>query len=132
MDFRLIVGIISIWKDPRLKLSHFVSDYPVIFPNEGLSKIWIPEFTFPNCKYVETFDIGTGHSVLKVLPDGSLYLSERLNFIVSCPMELHDFPMDIQRCSFIITFRANTDREAVLKWMGESNSPYRTLEKVFV
>ncbi|XP_067138251.1 glycine receptor subunit alpha-4-like [Centruroides vittatus] len=40
-------------------------------------------------------------------------------------MNLHNFPMDVQHCSFAISFMANTDREAILKWMGEEDSPYR-------
>ncbi|XP_023237284.1 glycine receptor subunit alpha-3-like [Centruroides sculpturatus] len=129
MDFRLLLLIISVWKDPRLNLKHIVSEYPVVFPSGEREKIWMPKFGFPNSKKIEKFDETTGFSVVKVLKDESLYGVLRTNLLVDCPMELHDYPMDVQICQFLISIKVYTDKETVLKWLGEEGSPYQYLGK---
>ncbi|XP_067123965.1 glycine receptor subunit alpha-2-like, partial [Centruroides vittatus] len=129
MDFRLLLLIITVWKDPRLYLRHLVSEYPVVFPSAEKNKIWMPTFGFPNSKKIEKFDETTGFFGVKVLKDESLYGVIRTNLLVDCPMELHDYPMDVQICQFLISIKIYTDKEIVLKWLGEEGSPYQYLGK---
>ncbi|XP_023237290.1 gamma-aminobutyric acid receptor subunit beta-like [Centruroides sculpturatus] len=111
-DFRLILGIVAVWKDPRLNLKKFVTKGSVMFPSNLVNNLWKPKFGFPNTKMIQTFYGSSKITYVKVLPDESLFGGIRMNFLVDCPMNLHDYPADIQICrfllgiskSFIITF----------------------------
>ncbi|XP_067126364.1 glycine receptor subunit alpha-3-like [Centruroides vittatus] len=129
MDFHLILGLIAVWKDPRLHIAHLVSKHPVIFPSNLVSKIWKPDLGYPNTKKVEAFEETSKISVVKILSDGSLFAAIRINFLVDCPMELHNYPIDVQICKFYIGLATNTDKEISVEWMGERSSPYRHLGK---
>ncbi|XP_067124041.1 glycine receptor subunit alpha-2-like [Centruroides vittatus] len=129
MDFRLILLIAAAWKDPRLNLKNFVSEYPVMFPNKLMKNLWKPNFGYPNTKMIEKFYDSSRITSVKVLPDESLLGGLRMNFLVDCPMKLHDYPVDVQICQFLLGISGHSDKGAIPKWMGEKNSPYKYLGK---
>ncbi|XP_067126365.1 glycine receptor subunit alpha-4-like [Centruroides vittatus] len=129
MDFRLILLIAAAWKDPRLNLKNFVSEYPVMFPNKLMKNLWKPNFGYPNTKMIEKFYDSSRITSVKVLPDESLLGGLRMNFLVDCPMKLHDYPIDIQICQFLLGISEHSDKGVMPKWMGEENSPYKYLGK---
>ncbi|XP_023237287.1 gamma-aminobutyric acid receptor subunit theta-like [Centruroides sculpturatus] len=98
-DFHLILAIVAVWKDGRLNLKHLVSEYPIVFPTKKASKIWLPKFGYPNAKTMEKFYDSADIFNLKILPDESLFAT------------------------------VDREKDVILKWMGESNSPYKYLGK---
>ncbi|XP_067126400.1 glycine receptor subunit alpha-2-like isoform X2 [Centruroides vittatus] len=128
MDFRLLLLLVVVWKDPRLNLKHLVSHRSRIFPSDLLGKIWIPKFGYPNTKMIEKIHKSSHISWVKILPDESLIGFLRLNFLVDCPMNLRDYPIDVQQCQFFFCSIVD-DKKVILRWMGEANSPYRYFSK---
>ncbi|XP_067126367.1 uncharacterized protein [Centruroides vittatus] len=128
-DFRLILGIVATWKDPRLNLKKFVTKDFAMFPSKLVKYLWKPRFSFPNTKMIQTFYDSSKITFVRVLPDEALFGGLRMNFLVDCPMKLHNYPLDVQICQFTLCLSRHSDKEIQLKWMGEENSPYKNLGK---
>ncbi|XP_057310471.1 gamma-aminobutyric acid receptor subunit rho-3-like [Hydractinia symbiolongicarpus] len=83
------------WNDPRLKFNG--SSITHNFPPE--EQIWIPDPAVVNVRQFTRFRT----SVRTVIsPQGNVYVSQKTKAVCSCVMDLRMFPMDTQKCPFII------------------------------
>lgn len=55
--------------------------------------LWIPDSFFSNGLSVETHN-----RVARIYPNGEVFLSERVSVTFSCPMNLVNYPFDVQIC----------------------------------
>ncbi|XP_035222712.1 glycine receptor subunit alpha-2-like isoform X1 [Stegodyphus dumicola] len=117
MDFRLHAYVSSAWNDSRLDQVENKQVY-----HQCLNSIWTPDLIFEAAK--QTNLLSAGKSYFRIEADGSLYLSHRYSFRVTCLMHFGAYPFDIQTCLFTVTFMGTSDEEAVLKWYQDENSAY--------
>ncbi|XP_042896299.1 gamma-aminobutyric acid receptor subunit alpha-2 [Parasteatoda tepidariorum] len=129
MDYLLHVFVTNIWNDTRLNLEEFKSQKKATILYEGCTNyIWTPDIFYETAKEIKTFEKESTSTLLKVLSDGSIYLSKRYWFRASCPMYLQDYPFDIQKCKFLISLLTSDD-VSQLSWVGNENSPYKNAYK---
>ncbi|XP_035222713.1 glycine receptor subunit alpha-2-like isoform X2 [Stegodyphus dumicola] len=98
MDFRLHAYVSSAWNDSRLDQVENKQVY-----HQCLNSIWTPDLIFEAAK--QTNLLSAGKSYFRIEADGSLYLSHRYSFRVTCLMHFGAYPFDIQTCLFTVTFK---------------------------
>ncbi|KAK6962928.1 neuronal acetylcholine receptor subunit beta-3 [Biomphalaria glabrata] len=97
--FSASMFIVQMWNDPRLKwnISEFGGVRNVRLP---ANKLWVPDLVLynvahrspPQSLYEET---------VTVTSDGSIVWVPMLTLHSTCPMDLRDFPYDVQTCSLV-------------------------------
>ncbi|CAG5118808.1 unnamed protein product, partial [Candidula unifasciata] len=97
--FTSTLFIVQMWNDPRLKWN--VSDY------DGLqtvrlpaSRLWIPDLVLFNVAY-QMPPQSLYEETVTVTSDGNVVWVPMLTLFSTCPMDLTDFPNDIQTCSLV-------------------------------
>lgn len=63
-----------------------------------LARIWKPDTYFYNGKQSYLHTITTPNKFVRIYQNGRVLYSSRLTIKAGCPMNLADFPMDIQKC----------------------------------
>ncbi|KAK0412841.1 hypothetical protein QR680_006441 [Steinernema hermaphroditum] len=106
MDFTLDFYLRQTWQDPRLAFGKIDMRFETIesltVGVDYLERLWKPDTFFPNEKK-SFFHVATTHnSFLRIDPDGTVFTSQRLTVTATCPMKLHLFPMDSQKCKLEI------------------------------
>ncbi|XP_058457753.1 gamma-aminobutyric acid receptor alpha-like isoform X2 [Malaya genurostris] len=109
------------WVDRRLAFSG--TQDTLALSISMLRRIWKPDTYFYNGKQSYLHTITTPNKFVRLHQDGRVLYSSRLTIKAGCPMNLEDFPMDIQRCplkfgsfgytSHDVLYRWNSDRSAV-------------------
>ncbi|XP_055526840.1 gamma-aminobutyric acid receptor alpha-like [Wyeomyia smithii] len=109
------------WVDRRLAFSG--TQDTLALSISMLARIWKPDTYFYNGKQSYLHTITTPNKFVRLHQDGRVLYSSRLTIKAGCPMNLEDFPMDIQRCplkfgsfgysSTDVLYRWNSDRSAV-------------------
>ena len=69
-----------------------------------LRRLWLPDVEIINLKEFETHQVLTKLEGIWLNKDDNLVyaIATRITFI--CPMKFNAFPMDIQRCKFLVSF----------------------------
>ncbi|XP_073670950.1 glycine receptor, alpha 4b isoform X1 [Paramisgurnus dabryanus] len=98
MDYRLNVFLRQQWNDPRLAYKEYPDDSLDLDPSM-LDSIWKPDLFFANEKGANFHEVTTDNKLLRIFQNGNVLYSIRLTLILSCPMNLKNFPMDIQTCT---------------------------------
>ncbi|XP_028419262.1 gamma-aminobutyric acid receptor subunit gamma-2-like, partial [Dendronephthya gigantea] len=95
-ELETLLYIRQTWHDYRLSWN--ATDLMKIKLREHfLDKLWLPDIRFRNMKDVKHFkDFGSIN--MNLYSDGRVYFSQLALVKVSCPMDLHNFPMDKQTC----------------------------------
>jgi len=83
-----------------------------------LEKIWKPDTFFMNGKASHLHRITSPNKFLRLRQDGFMTYSMRLTLTASCPMYLHKFPMDSQRCPLVIGSYGYSKRDILYEWSG--------------
>ncbi|XP_027001148.2 glycine receptor subunit alpha-2 isoform X2 [Tachysurus fulvidraco] len=97
MDYRVNIFLRQKWNDPRLSYSEYPDSSLDLDPSM-LDSIWKPDLFFANEKGANFHDVTTENKLLRIFKDGTVLYSIRLTLILSCPMDLKNFPMDVQTC----------------------------------
>ena len=83
------------WKDEILNWNS--SDYNLSFLSMNVDNIWTPDIELLNAASKPTIYILD--EALNLYSDGSIFRSKPAIFKFSCPLDLHEFPFDIQSCT---------------------------------
>ncbi|KAM6953694.1 glycine receptor, alpha 4a isoform 1-T1 [Aplochiton taeniatus] len=118
MDYRLNVFLRQKWNDPRLAYSEYPDDSLDLDPSM-LDSIWKPDLFFANEKGANFHEVTTDNKLLRIFQDGSVLYSIRLTLILSCPMDLKNFPMDIQTCTMQLESFGYTMNDLIFEWLAE-------------
>ncbi|XP_046877307.1 glycine receptor, alpha 4a [Hypomesus transpacificus] len=118
MDYRLNVFLRQKWNDPRLAYSEYPDDSLDLDPSM-LDSIWKPDLFFANEKGANFHEVTTDNKLLRIFRDGSVLYSIRLTLILSCPMDLKNFPMDIQTCTMQLESFGYTMNDLFFEWMSD-------------
>ncbi|KFZ52009.1 Glycine receptor subunit alpha-3, partial [Tinamus guttatus] len=96
-DYRVNIFLRQNWNDPRLAYSEYPDDSLDLDPSM-LDSIWKPDLFFANEKGANFHEVTTDNKLLRIFKNGNVLYSIRLTLILSCPMDLKNFPMDVQTC----------------------------------
>ncbi|KAL6417940.1 hypothetical protein ACFW04_008586 [Cataglyphis niger] len=81
-----------------------------------LARIWKPDTYFYNGKHSYLHTITSPNKFVRLYQDGRVLYSSRLTIKAGCPMNLEDFPMDMQRCPLQFGSFGYTTRDIIYKW----------------
>ncbi|KAK7939225.1 hypothetical protein WMY93_002551 [Mugilogobius chulae] len=70
-----------------------------------------------NEKGANFHDVTTDNKLLRIFKDGTVLYSIRLTLILSCPMDLKNFPMDVQTCTMQLESFGYTMNDLVFEWL---------------
>uniref|UniRef100_A0A8C3QX23 Glycine receptor alpha 4 (pseudogene) n=2 Tax=Cyanoderma ruficeps TaxID=181631 RepID=A0A8C3QX23_9PASS len=112
MDYRVNVFLRQQWNDPRLAYREYPDDSLDLDPSM-LDSIWKPDLFFANEK---------GANFHEVTTDNKLLLPLWLTLILSCPMDLKNFPMDIQTCTMQLESFGYTMNDLIFEWLEEQEA----------
>ncbi|XP_066571113.1 glycine receptor, alpha 4a isoform X1 [Amia ocellicauda] len=116
MDYRLNVFLRQQWNDPRLAYSEYPDDSLDLDPSM-LDSIWKPDLFFANEKGANFHEVTTDNKLLRIFKNGNVLYSIRLTLILSCPMDLKNFPMDIQTCTMQLESFGYTMNDLIFEWL---------------
>ncbi|KAF3851764.1 hypothetical protein F7725_005119 [Dissostichus mawsoni] len=97
MDYRVNIFLRQQWNDPRLAYAEYPDDSLDLDPSM-LDSIWKPDLFFANEKGAHFHEVTTDNKLLRIFKNGNVLYSIRLTLTLSCPMDLKNFPMDVQTC----------------------------------
>ncbi|PIO69081.1 Cation transporter family protein [Teladorsagia circumcincta] len=126
MQYNLQVTFRQFWRDPRLA-------YEELFPGKSLPKfiivtekdlIWTPDTFFLNEKEAHRHEIDKLNLLMRIYANGSVMYSERLSLTLSCPMYLHKYPMDEQKCRLLLASYAFTTDDIIYRWEEQNPIQY--------
>ncbi|XP_075163672.1 gamma-aminobutyric acid type A receptor subunit Grd [Haematobia irritans] len=84
-----------------------------------LARIWKPDTYFYNGKQSYLHTITTPNKFVRIHQDGRVLYSSRLTIKAGCPMNLEDFPMDIQKCPLKFGSFGYTTSDVIYRWNNE-------------
>ncbi|XP_045072819.1 glycine receptor subunit alpha-3-like, partial [Coregonus clupeaformis] len=97
MDYRVNIFLRQKWNDPRLAYTEYPDGSLDLDPSM-LDSIWKPDLFFANEKGAHFHEVTTDNKLLRIFKNGNVLYSIRLTLTLSCPMDLKNFPMDVQTC----------------------------------
>uniref|UniRef100_A0AC35U262 Ig-like domain-containing protein n=1 Tax=Rhabditophanes sp. KR3021 TaxID=114890 RepID=A0AC35U262_9BILA len=80
------------------------------------TRIWSPDSFIQNEKEGHKHDIDTPNVMLRVHKHGKILYSVRISLVLSCPMQLQYYPMDVQSCLIDLASYAYTDTDITYIW----------------
>uniref|UniRef100_H3D9C8 Glycine receptor, alpha 3 n=1 Tax=Tetraodon nigroviridis TaxID=99883 RepID=H3D9C8_TETNG len=127
MDYRVNIFLRQQWNDPRLAYSEYPDDSLDLDPSM-LDSIWKPDLFFANEKGAHFHEVTTDNKLLRIFKNGNVLYSIRLTLTLSCPMDLKNFPMDVQTC--IMQYGEHVSRytmnDLIFEW--QENGPVQVAE----
>ncbi|PWA31189.1 hypothetical protein CCH79_00002703 [Gambusia affinis] len=115
MDYRVNIFLRQKWNDPRLAYSKYPDSSLDLDPSM-LDSIWKPDLFFANEKGANFHDVTTDNKLLRIFKNGTVLYSIRLTLILSCPMDLKNFPMDVQTCTMQLEI-GYTMNDLIFEWL---------------
>uniref|UniRef100_A0A8C9TFU2 Glycine receptor alpha 3 n=1 Tax=Scleropages formosus TaxID=113540 RepID=A0A8C9TFU2_SCLFO len=125
MDYRVNIFLRQQWNDPRLAYSEYPDDSLDLDPSM-LDSIWKPDLFFANEKGAHFHDVTTDNKLLRIFKNGNVLYSIRLTLTLSCPMDLKNFPMDVQTCIMQLESFGYTMNDLIFEW--QKNGPVQVAE----
>uniref|UniRef100_UPI00358DF4F7 glycine receptor subunit alpha-2-like isoform X5 n=1 Tax=Myxine glutinosa TaxID=7769 RepID=UPI00358DF4F7 len=119
MDYRLNIFLRQQWNDPRLAYNEYPDNSLDLDPSM-LDSIWKPDLFFANEKGANFHEVTTDNKLLRIFKDGNVLYSIRLTLILSCPMDLKNFPMDVQTCNMQLESFGYTMNDLIFEWMEKN------------
>ncbi|XP_041437562.1 glycine receptor subunit alpha-2 isoform X5 [Xenopus laevis] len=118
-DYRVNIFLRQTWNDPRLSYSEYPDDSLDLDPSM-LDSIWKPDLFFANEKGANFHDVTTDNKLLRIFKNGNVLYSIRLTLTLSCPMDLKNFPMDVQTCAMQLESFGYTMNDLIFEWLSTS------------
>uniref|UniRef100_A0AAR2LE55 Glycine receptor, alpha 4b n=1 Tax=Pygocentrus nattereri TaxID=42514 RepID=A0AAR2LE55_PYGNA len=129
MDYRLNVFLRQQWNDPRLAYKEYPDDSLDLDPSM-LDSIWKPDLFFANEKGANFHEVTTDNKLLRIFQNGNVLYSIRLTLILSCAMDLKNFPMDIQTCTMQLESFGYTMNDLIFQWLD--NGPVQVADDLML
>ncbi|XP_013792836.1 gamma-aminobutyric acid receptor alpha-like, partial [Limulus polyphemus] len=102
------------WIDRRLAFTGSMATLALSI--SMLERIWRPDTYFYNGEYSYLHTITSPNKFMRLHQNGKVLYSSRLTIKADCPMNLENFPMDMQRCPLRIGSFAYSTMNVVYKW----------------
>uniref|UniRef100_A0A671KM37 Glycine receptor subunit alpha-3-like n=1 Tax=Sinocyclocheilus anshuiensis TaxID=1608454 RepID=A0A671KM37_9TELE len=120
MDYRVNIFLRQKWNDPRLAYSEYPDDSLDLDPSM-LDSIWKPDLFFANEKGAHFHEVTTDNKLLRIFKNGNVLYSIRLTLTLSCPMDLKNFPMDVQTCIMQLESFGYTMNDLIFEWQEKDS-----------
>uniref|UniRef100_A0A7M5X2L3 Uncharacterized protein n=2 Tax=Clytia hemisphaerica TaxID=252671 RepID=A0A7M5X2L3_9CNID len=119
-SFKLDFLLRQEWNDHRLRHHH-----PAVLDGSNLRMgVWVPDSYFVQAKRGAFSRVAHDGQTIKVKSNGDVSHGARITLEVSCPIDLRNFPMDIQHCNLDMESYAYTTEEITYNW-----SPHEVIMK---
>ncbi|XP_061091409.1 glycine receptor subunit alphaZ1 isoform X1 [Conger conger] len=115
MDYRVNIFLRQQWNDPRLAYSEYPDDSLDLDPSM-LDSIWKPDLFFANEKGANFHGVTTDNKLLRISKNGNVLYSIRITLVLACPMDLKNFPMDVQTCIMQLESFGYTMNDLIFEW----------------
>ncbi|XP_020903514.1 glycine receptor subunit alpha-2 isoform X2 [Exaiptasia diaphana] len=122
MQFRVSFFYRMYWRDERLSYEETGYKKRLALNAKMVEDMWIPDIYFVNEKDGTKHDLTKQNEVVRVWPDGKVFHSIRLSMTASCPMRLHNYPMDKQICSLSFESFSYPVNELNFKWRKDGGN----------
>ncbi|GMS80937.1 hypothetical protein PENTCL1PPCAC_3112 [Pristionchus entomophagus] len=116
MEYSVQLTFRESWHDPRLRYNYDTENQPEFVILDNDQKIWMPDSFFQNEKQAHRHIIDKPNVLIRVYSYGMILYSVRLSLVLSCPMHLQNYPMDIQTCLIDVASYAYTDKDISYYW----------------
>ncbi|KAA0198215.1 hypothetical protein HAZT_HAZT002906 [Hyalella azteca] len=114
MDYTITMYLNQYWKDERLSFSS--DDEVLTLPGDFAEMIWVPDTFFANDKSSYLHDVTEKNKMIRLHGDGSITYGMRFTTTLACMMDLHYYPLDIQKCTVEIESYGYTLADVVMYW----------------
>ncbi|MGH0130276.1 UNVERIFIED_CONTAM: hypothetical protein FKN15_057036 [Acipenser sinensis] len=114
-DYRVNIFLRQEWNDPRLAYSEYPDGSLDLDPSM-LDSIWKPDLFFANEKGANFHEVTTDNKLLRIFKNGNVLYSIRITLILACPMDLKNFPMDVQTCIMQLESFGYTMNDVIFEW----------------
>jgi len=122
MHYSMDLYLREFWYDYRLELPLEDGEQ---FPLNGMfiDSIWTPDIYFPLGKKGQLHEITRPNSLIRIFKNGLVRSSQRVSITSFCPMNLANFPFDIQLCKFYLEPYSYNNQQCKLKWSYDRGGP---------
>uniref|UniRef100_A0A0K0D9C6 Neur_chan_LBD domain-containing protein n=1 Tax=Angiostrongylus cantonensis TaxID=6313 RepID=A0A0K0D9C6_ANGCA len=111
MEYSVQLTFRESWMDERLKYGEKNDDHPDFLILTTGKQIWMPDSFFQNEKHAYKHMIDKPNVLIRVHKDGTILYSVRISMVLSCPMHLQFYPMDVQQCYIDLASYAYTTKD---------------------
>ncbi|KAJ1351254.1 Glutamate-gated chloride channel alpha [Parelaphostrongylus tenuis] len=116
MEYSVQLTFRESWMDERLKYGVENDSLPNFLILTTGKQIWMPDSFFQNEKQAYKHMIDKPNVLIRVHKDGTVLYSVRISMILSCPMHLQFYPMDVQQCYIDLASYAYTTKDIEYVW----------------
>ncbi|VDM60464.1 unnamed protein product [Angiostrongylus costaricensis] len=116
MEYSVQLTFRESWMDERLKYGEKNDDHPDFLILTTGKQIWMPDSFFQNEKHAYKHMIDKPNVLIRVHKDGTILYSVRISMVLSCPMHLQFYPMDVQQCYIDLASYAYTTKDIEYVW----------------
>ncbi|CAL8126770.1 unnamed protein product [Orchesella dallaii] len=119
MQYSVQMTLWQEWVDSRLKYEHIQSNikYLQLVTSQ---KVWMPDIFFRNEKSGYLHELMVPNLYTRLFPDGKILQSYRVSMVLSCPMNLKAYPLDVQACPISMVSYGWTVRDLLLSWSNDT------------
>lgn len=115
MSYHADIFLHQYWKDYRLKYPENATN-KILLDINWRKEIWTPDILFKNFLEGKVQDIIIPYMYLNMYPDKKIFYAARLSLQLSCEMDLHKFPHDVQACDISVMALTHQADEMALNW----------------
>ncbi|CAI5452955.1 unnamed protein product [Caenorhabditis angaria] len=120
MEYSVQLTFRESWKDKRLSYGIDGDTNPAFLILTAGQQIWMPDSFFQNEKQAYRHMIDKPNVLIRVHKDGTILYSVRISLVLSCPMHLRYYPMDVQHCLIDLASYAYTTDDIEYFWKVEA------------
>ncbi|KAK6757955.1 hypothetical protein RB195_015648 [Necator americanus] len=119
MEYSVQLTFRESWRDDRLKYGLNGESVPDFLILTAGQQIWMPDSFFQNEKQAYKHMIDKPNVLIRVHKDGTILYSVRISLVLSCPMHLQFYPMDVQQCFIDLASYAYTTNDIEYVWKSD-------------
>ncbi|KAF1751189.1 hypothetical protein GCK72_017743 [Caenorhabditis remanei] len=116
MEYSVQLTFREEWVDGRLAFGFPGDNTPDFLILTAGQQIWMPDSFFQNEKQAHKHDIDKPNVLIRIHRDGRILYSVRISMVLSCPMHLQYYPMDVQTCLIDLASYAYTESDIEYRW----------------
>ncbi|CAB03329.1 Ig-like domain-containing protein [Caenorhabditis elegans] len=120
MEYSVQLTFRESWVDKRLSFGVKGDAQPDFLILTAGQEIWMPDSFFQNEKQAYKHMIDKPNVLIRVHKDGTILYSVRISLVLSCPMHLQYYPMDVQQCFIDLASYAYTTKDIEYVWKEET------------
>ncbi|XP_031573468.1 gamma-aminobutyric acid receptor subunit beta-4-like [Actinia tenebrosa] len=126
MEYTMDIFFRQWWHDPRFKHNYTKA---FTMAEDARKLFWIPDTYFINAMKSSFHRVTKDNSRIIIYPNGDVYYSTRLTVTLQCYMNLFLYPMDTQKCPFLLESYAYTKDDVFYRWTKRGTKGIEIMSK---